>query len=91
MAYNIEQRLQEWLRHNYTPEVFRIGRMSELTESMLTQIAIDWDWSHKQSHPMTWYKAVAKEAIDRFINNREGKTQGDDDRGHRFGKSSAFT
>lgn len=91
MAYNVEQRLQEYLRHNYTPDVFKVGRMHELTEAMLVQVARDWDTSNKQSHPASWYRTVASQAIDTYLENWSDKMQGTDDRGHRFGKSSTFT
>ena len=91
MIYNIEQKLQDYLRKNYSPEVFDVGRMRDVTENLLVQVARDWDQSHRQSHPEQWYVETAKQAIDTFIDNWDGKTEGVDNRGRRFGKSYAFT
>lgn len=91
MIYNIEQKLQDYLRKNYSPEVFDVGRMREVTENLLIQVARDWDIVHKQSHSERWYAETAKQAIDTFVDNWEGKQEGTDDRGRRFSKSYAFT
>lgn len=91
MIYNVEQKLQDYLRKNYSPDALNIGRIREATENLLIQVARDWDMSHRQSHPERWYAETAKQAIDTFIDNWEGKTEGEDDRGHRFSKSCAFT
>ena len=91
MIYNVEQKLQEYLRKNYSPEALAVGRVRELTENLLVQVARDWDLSHKQAHPDKWYAETARQAIDTFIDNWENNTDGSDDRGTRFGNSCVFT
>lgn len=91
MIDTVEQKLQDYLRKNYSPKSLAIGNMKSSAEDILVQVAHDWDISHKQARPYDKYVEIAREAIDTFLSNWENKEEGVDNRGQRFGKSYAFT
>lgn len=84
-VYNVEQKLQSYLRDKYTPETVRSTATE--TTNLLAQVAKDWCLWHNEQLPDEQYMALAKEAISNYLNNWEGKKQGTDNRGKRFGKS----
>lgn len=78
--------LQEYMRQEYSPEMIDSARPA--VEKRVALKAKDWCIKHNCSMPEASYIKIAREAVDRFSDNWENKTPGEDDRGHRLGKSS---
>lgn len=89
--YDVEQKLQSYLRDKYTPHALDNNTARRAAEGLLSQIAEDWCIRHNQQIPHERYRQLAKSAIDNYLDNWEGKIPGEDDRGHRFGKCNTFT
>lgn len=78
--------LQEYMRQEYSPEVIESARPA--TEKRVALKAKDWCIKHNCNMSEAEYINVARDAVNRFLSNWENKTPGEDDRGHRLGKSS---
>jgi len=83
------QALQSYLRQEASYDAMRQSSVAEGMEKRLTMKARDFALQHgDKSLSDNDCTALAQEAIRRYMNNWQGKKQGEDDRGHRLGKSS---
>lgn len=81
--YNVEQKLQSYLRDKFSTESIDKERCIPL----LVQVAKEYDDRRKQSRSQSEYYRIANEAIDTYLNNWQDKTAGEDDRGNRLNKA----
>lgn len=85
----IIQALQSYLRQEASYEAIQQSGVAEGMEKRLAIKAKDFALQHGDSSLTDDNcTALACEAISRYINNWQDKKQGEDDRGHRLGKSS---
>ena len=78
--------LQEYLRQEYSPDAIESARPA--AEKRVALKAKDWCIKHNCTTSEADYIKLARNAINRFLVNWEDKIPGEDDRGHRLGKSS---
>lgn len=83
-VYNLEQKLQSYLRDKYSVESLRNNE--EAAVNLLSQIAKDWCIAHDDEMPDEKYIQYAREAVARYLDNWRGKTQGTDNRSHNLGR-----
>ena len=81
--YNVEQKLQSYLRDKFSTESIDKERCIPL----LVQVAKEYDGRRKQNRSQDEYYRIANEAIDTYLNNWQGKTAGEDNRGNRLNKA----
>lgn len=86
-VYNVEQKLQSYLRDKFSVESLNDAIKREKAERLLTQVAKDWCIKHTQERSDIEYAQLAKDAVSKYLSNWYGKIQGEDDRGHRFGET----
>ena len=85
----VVQALQSYLRQEASYEAMQQSSVAEGMEKRLALKARDFAIQHgDKSLSDDDCTALAQEAIRRYMNNWQGKKQGEDDRGHRLGKSS---
>lgn len=85
----VVQALQSYLRQEASYETMQQAQVAEGMEKRLTLKAKDFCLQHgDNSLTDDDYIALAREAIRRYMHNWHDKKQGEDDRGHRLGKSS---
>lgn len=83
------QALQSYLRQEASYDAMQQSNVAEGMEKRLAMKARDFALQHgDKSLSDDDCTALAQEAIRRYMNNWQGKKQGEDDRGHRLGKSS---
>ena len=83
------QALQSYLRQETSYEAMQQAQVAEGMEKRLALKAKDFCLQHgDNSLTDDNYTALAREAIRRYMHNWHDKKQGEDDRGHRLGKSS---
>lgn len=83
------QALQSYLRQEASYDAMQQSSVAEGMEKRLAMKARDFALQHgDKSLSDDDCTALAQEAIRRYMNNWQGKKQGEDDRGHRLGKSS---
>ena len=82
-SFSVEQKLQSYLRSNFSPESIR----RETCVPLLKQVARDYDNSIKINRDDSVYTELANDAIDTFVDNWAQKTPGEDDRGQRLNKA----
>ena len=82
------QALQSYLRQEASYEAMQQAQVAESMEKRLALKARDFALQHgDKSLSDDDCTALAQEAICRYIHNWQDKKQGEDDRGHRLGKS----
>ena len=85
----VVQALQSYLRQEASYDAMQQSSVAEGMEKRLALKARDFALQHgDKSLSDDDCTALAQEAIRRYMNNWQGKKQGEDDRGHRLGKSS---
>ncbi len=83
------QAMQSYLRQEASYDAMQQSSVAEGMEKRLAMKARDFALQHgDKSLSDDDCTALAQEAIRRYMNNWHGKKQGEDDRGHRLGKSS---
>lgn len=83
------QAMQSYLRQEASYDAMQQSSVAEGMEKRLAMKARDFALQHgDKSLSDDDCTAFAQEAIRRYMNNWQGKKQGEDDRGHRLGKSS---
>lgn len=87
---NIEsciQALESYLRQEANYEAMSNSMVAAGMEKRLAMKAKDYCIKYDMQLPEEVYIQIAREAITRYLHNWKGKVQGEDDRGHRLGKS----
>lgn len=84
---SIEQALQSYLRQEYSYDVLRDYNQEQAAIQRLIYTATDYAMKHGINISDSDAERLAREAVETFKANWKGKVQGEDDRGHRFGKS----
>lgn len=84
--YNVEQKLQSYLRDKFSTDSIEHAAVIPL----LITVAKDYDMKDGVRRSQQEYARLAEDAITNYQNNWHDKEQGEDDRGHRFAKSSYF-
>lgn len=83
------QALQSYLRQEASYDAMQQAQVAESMEKRLALKARDFALQHgDKSLSDDDCTALAQEAIRRYMHNWQDKKQGEDDRGHRLGKSS---
>lgn len=88
-SFDTTQRLMSLLRSEYSPRSLESSFACEACENRLAQVARDYDAEINEHHDNEYYKKLARGTLHRYLDNWENKTQGEDDRGKRLGKSVA--
>ena len=88
-SFDTTQRLMSLLRAEYSPHSLESSFACEACENRLAQVARDYDAEINEHHDDMYYKTLAHETLYRYLDNWKDKTQGEDDRGKRLGKSVA--
>ena len=83
------QFLEKYLRKEADYRTLSNEHVAESFEKRLKLMAQDWARNHKYDNVLDERRCTgaARQAICRYLDNWEGKTPGNDDRGHRLGKS----
>lgn len=84
------QALESYLRQEIDAKQLKNDVFAYAVEQRLIIKAKDWGLKYKQDMSERDYMLLAADAIARFEKNWKHKQKGDDDRGHRFGKSRCF-
>lgn len=85
-VYNVEQKLQSYLRDKFSIDALSSASAKECAKKLLAQVAQDYCLSHNDERQQDEYYNLASDAIDTYITNWTDKKQGEDNRGHVFGK-----
>lgn len=88
-SFDTTQRLMSLLRSEYSPHSLESSFACEACENRLAQVARDYDAEINEYHDDEYYKKLARGTLHRYLDNWKNKTQGEDDRGKRLGKSVA--
>lgn len=81
------QALESYLRQEASYEAMSNEHVAAGMEKRLAMKAKDYCTKYRMPLSEGMYLNIAREAITRYLNNWEDKTQGEDNRGHRLGKS----
>lgn len=81
------QALEKYLRSEASWDAMQNEHVAEGMEKRLAFNAKDWNLKYKAGFTENDCTALAREAIRRYVDNWEGKKQGEDNRGRRLGKS----
>lgn len=81
------QALEKYLRQEVDAKQLDNDAFAYAVEQRLVFKAKDWGLKYKADMIESDYNILASEAMSRFIKNWEDKKPGEDDRGHRLGKS----
>lgn len=82
------QSLESYLRQETNYSAMSNEHVAAAMEKRLAIKAKDWGFKYKANMSDQEYTSLAKEAIRRYLENWKGKKEGEDNRGHRLGKSS---
>ena len=82
------QALETALRQEFDSESIKQDDIAEAARRRMYIKAIDWGYAHNVDIQPQLATQLANTAIDRYKSNWKNKVQGQDDRGHRFGKTS---
>lgn len=85
-VYNVEQKLQSYLRDKYSVDSLQNGYKQEATINLLAQVAKDWCMRHNDYRTNAEYVSLAKDAVKTYLSNWRGKQQGEDNRSNNLGK-----
>lgn len=85
-VYNVEQKLQSYLRDKYSVNSLQNATSHEPTVRLLAQVAKDWCLKHNDYRSEDEYYKLAENAIKAYLDNWNGKQQGTDNRSHNFGR-----
>lgn len=88
-SFDTAQRLMSLLRSEYSPRALESSFACEACENRLVQVARDYDAEINEHHDDEYYKTLARGTLHQYLDNWKDKTQGEDDRGKRLGKSVA--
>lgn len=81
------QALESYLRQETSYSAMSNEHVAAAFEKRLALKAKDWGLKYKADMSEREYISLAREAICRYLNNWKDKKQGEDNRGHRLGKS----
>lgn len=81
------QALESYLRQEASYEAISDEQMQHAFERRLALKAKDWNLKYKADMSEQDFIDIAREAVERYLKNWDGKEQGEDDRAHRLGKS----
>ena len=81
------QALEAYLRDEASWDAMQNEHVAEGMEKRLALKAKDWNLKYNAGFMEGDYTALAREAIRRYLDNWNGKVQGEDNRGRRLGKS----
>ena len=85
-VYDVEQKLQSYLRDKYSVDSLQNTTSHEPTVRLLAQVAKDWCMKHNDYRTEDEYYKLAEKAIKTYLNNWNGKQQGVDNRSHNLGR-----
>lgn len=81
------QVLEKYLRQEASYDTLSNEHVAESFEKRLTYMAQDWSRKHDKGLDDKYCREAAQKAICTYLDNWENKVSGEDDRGHRLGKS----
>lgn len=81
------QALESYLRQEASYSAMSNEHVAAAMEQRLAIKAKDWGLKYKMEMLDQEYTGLAREAVRRYLENWKGKKEGEDDRGHRLGKS----
>lgn len=87
-VYNVEQKLQSYLRDKYSPAALERGKEDAIR--ILKTIAQQWCIDHNYDNSYNNYYQIAEDAINTYLSNWKDKKPGEDDRSHAFGRINSI-
>lgn len=82
------QFLEDYLRRNMSYDSMQNKAVRDAVERRLSFTVKDFGSRHGVDVPDNDTVSIVNEAIDRFMDNWKGKTEGEDNRSHQLGKST---
>lgn len=85
-VYNVEQKLQSYLRDKYSPAALSSSTAKDDARILLKTVAQQWCIDHDCDYSYNNYYQLADDAITNYLSNWQNKKPGEDDRSHALGR-----
>lgn len=82
----VKNKLQQYLRDNFSVDSLYDGRSCEQAERLLEQVVRNYCMRHNQEMSENSYNGLVRDAIKTYISNWQNKKPGEDNRSHALGK-----